>query len=105
MASAPATTGAATTLALPATLTLAQARQQTGVLEEALGRHSGAAVIIDASALQAFDTSAIAVLLEAQRLARAAGHTLSVSGAPSSMVDLAQLYGVAELLSFEAAPA
>ena len=53
---------------------------------------------VDASALQAFDTSAIALLLHGRRLAQAAGRDFDVRGAPPKLAQLAQLYGVAELL-------
>jgi phospholipid transport system transporter-binding protein len=56
------------------------------------------ALVIDASALKNFDSSAIATLLELRR--RAPGRDFSVSGAPTAMVELATLYGVADLLAF-----
>jgi phospholipid transport system transporter-binding protein len=83
--------------ALPATLTMREARASVHALESTLGEGSGA-VAIDASALKSFDSAAIAALLELRRQAQAAGRTLQVSGAPDSMIDLAGLYGVAELL-------
>jgi phospholipid transport system transporter-binding protein len=86
--------------ALPATLTIKDARQAVRALEPAVGEGSGV-LTIDASALTSFDTSAIAALLELRRQAKAVGRTLSVRGAPPSMVELAGLYGVAELLGFE----
>jgi phospholipid transport system transporter-binding protein len=76
------------------------------VIEQALGQGSveQGALVIDANALSSFDTSAIAVLLEARRLARAAGRALRVQGAPAAMVELAGLYGVDGLLGFAPAP-
>ncbi|MDH5330677.1 MAG: STAS domain-containing protein [Aquincola sp.] len=73
-------------------------------LEPAIAKNGngGAAFTVDASALAAFDTSAIAVLLELRRQAQALGRTLAVHGAPAAMVELAGLYGVAELLGFDA---
>jgi phospholipid transport system transporter-binding protein len=56
-------------------------------------------VHIDARALQTFDTSAIALLLQARRLAQAAGRGLEITGAPAKLAELARLYGVEELLS------
>lgn len=88
--------------ALPASLTIKDARAAVHALEPAVGEGSGV-LAIDASALQSFDTSAIATLLELRRQAQAVGRTLVVTGAPSSMVELAGLYGVAELLGFEPA--
>ena len=57
-----------------------------------------AEVVADASALQAFDSSALAVLLECRREAQVAGKSFSVQGLPARLRQLAQLYGVAELI-------
>ena len=88
---------------LPTTLTLAQANDAVRSIEQALGQGSveKGALVVDASALRSFDTSAIAVLLEARRLAQAAGRALRVHGAPPAMVELSGLYGVEALLGFE----
>ena len=88
---------------LPATLTLAQANDAVRSIEQALGQGGveKGAWVVDASALRSFDTAAIAVLLEARRLAQAAGRVLSVRGAPAAMVELSGLYGVQALLGFE----
>jgi phospholipid transport system transporter-binding protein len=90
---------------LPEMLTLAQANAAVRAIEVALGDGSvdRGALVIDAGALRNFDTSAIAVLLEARRLAQAAGRALSVRGAPPAMVELSGLYGVDALLGFEPA--
>jgi phospholipid transport system transporter-binding protein len=53
---------------------------------------------IDASALVDFDSAALALLLHARRLAQAGGSTFAVTGAPTKLTQLAQLYGVDELL-------
>lgn len=92
---------------LPATLTLAQANDAVRSIEQALGQGSveKGALVVDASALRSFDTSAIAVLLEARRLAQAAGRALRVHGAPPAMVELSGLYGVQALIGYEAAAA
>jgi len=94
-------------VALPETLTLAQARAAVQAVEDALGQGQveKAALMIDASALRSFDTAAIAVLLEARRLAQAAGRLLTVRGAPPTLVELSGLYGVDALLGFEPAAA
>jgi phospholipid transport system transporter-binding protein len=55
-------------------------------------------VVIDASALQQFDTSALAVLLECQRLAASWGKPFTVRQAPAKLTALAKLYGVDALL-------
>ncbi|MBK1614628.1 hypothetical protein CKO44_14230 [Rubrivivax gelatinosus] len=78
---------------LPATATLAQAPE----LLRQLGDNTE---VIDASDLTEFDTSAVALLLEARRRAAAGGRTLRVDGAPRKLVELSLLYGVDELLGF-----
>ena len=85
-------------LALPAKLDIAEASAALPALAAQLGQSSGA-LVVDASALREFDSSAIATLLELRR--QAAGRTFSVSGAPTAMVELATMYGVAELLAFQ----
>ncbi|MFY9514569.1 MAG: STAS domain-containing protein [Rubrivivax sp.] len=79
---------------LPATATLEQA---ASLLAE-LGQDTEA---VDASGLQSFDTSAVALLLEASRRAQARGARCVVHGAPAKLCELATIYGVDELLSFE----
>lgn len=88
--------------ALPASLTIKDARAALQALEPAIAEGSGT-LVIDAGALGSFDTAAIATLIELRRQAHAVGRTLQVSGAPTAMVELAGLYGVAELLAFEPA--
>jgi phospholipid transport system transporter-binding protein len=87
---------------LPATLTIAEANAAVQAFEHDLGPGEGP-FEIDAGAVETFDTSAIAVLLEARRQALAVGRGLLVRAAPATMVDLAGLYGVRELLAFESA--
>jgi phospholipid transport system transporter-binding protein len=88
-------------LALPATLTLGEARATLRTLEEGVQQAADSPVTLDASALRDFDSSALAVLLGARRAAQAAGKALAVQGAPAPLVALAGLYGVAELLSLD----
>ena len=83
---------------LPAAATLDQVAALAAALPARVAEGSGP-VRIDASALKDFDTSAIALLLQARRLAQAAGRGFELSGAPPKLAQLAQLYGVAELLS------
>ena len=83
---------------LPATATLDETAALAQTLPAGMEDGSGP-VSIDASALQAFDTSVIALLLQARRLATAAGRDFQVTGAPAKLAQLAQLYGVEELLS------
>ena len=91
-------------LMLPAALTLREARASLRMLSQALQREGTAGpVAIDASALRRFDSSALAVLLECQRLARSFGRAFEVRQAPPLLADLARLYGVEPLLLPKAA--
>ena len=57
-----------------------------------------APVLVDASALHDFDSSALAVLLGLRRVANALGRTVQVTGMPARLRELATLYGVLDLL-------
>jgi phospholipid transport system transporter-binding protein len=85
---------------LPATLTMQQAAAASRELDAAAAGGSGP-FTVDASALAAMDTAAIAVLLQARRASEAAGRPFAVSGTPAKLVQLAQLYGVADLLGLD----
>jgi phospholipid transport system transporter-binding protein len=89
-------------LRLPAQLNIAQARAALDALAGEAVSGQGP-LVVDASALADFDSAAIATLIELRRRARAKGRGFSVSGAPTAMVELAALYGVADLLAFEPA--
>ncbi|HSH88519.1 MAG TPA: STAS domain-containing protein, partial [Ramlibacter sp.] len=65
---------------------------------EGLRAQAGSSAVADASALQRFDSSALAVLLDVRREALARGKTFSVANLPARLRDLAALYGVADLL-------
>ena len=82
---------------LPPTLTIDGAAAVLRSLEDAAAKSQGT-LAIDASALTAFDTAALALLLQARRLARSGGRAFEVQGAPPKLAQLAQLYGVDELL-------
>ena len=85
--------------ALPATLTHREASATLAALASALqATAAGAALRIDASALRQFDTSAIAVLLECQRLAQQGGRRIDLHALPAPLLELAGLYGADELL-------
>ncbi len=90
---------------LPSTATLQEAAALAAALPAAVAEGSGV-LSIDASVLRSVDSSTLALLLQARRLAQAAGRTVVVSGAPPKLRQLAQLYGVDELLCLpEPAPA
>ena len=86
-----------TVFQLPAQLTHAQAATVAQQLL-ALAR-TQALLRVDASALQQFDSSALAVLLGACRTAAQHAVTLQITGLPQRAVQLATLYGVADILS------
>lgn len=94
-------------LMLPAVLTHAEVsdilrlfRQTLDQANAANAANGGQAVLltVDGSALQQFDSSALAVLLECQRMARAKGRAFAVQSLPPRLNDLARLYGVDALL-------
>lgn len=86
-------------LTLPATLTFDQALDTHHTLSaQAVSLN---AVVIDASALTRFDSSALAVVLACRRQAVSAGKTFAVRGLPAKLAQLAGLYGVAELIMAE----
>lgn len=85
-------------LVLPERLTHDDAAACSRMLQQALQRDAAASVVVDASALTQFDSSAIAVLLECRRDALAAGKGFSVSDLPVRLGQLASLYGVSQLL-------
>jgi phospholipid transport system transporter-binding protein len=86
-------------LLLPATLTAREARDTLRMLKQALQTEgSETAVIVDAGPLQHFDSAALAVLLEVDRLAEAWGRRFAIRSAPAKLAALAKLYGVDALL-------
>lgn len=84
-------------LTFPAVLTHAEAadffRSRGPLVSGAINE-----LVVDASALKQFDSSALAVLLECRRQALAAGKTFSVQGAPERLFQLAGVYGVDTLM-------
>lgn len=87
-----------TTLALPALLTHDQATACSRKLGSDIRAAKGEAVFVDAVALEKFDSSALAVLLQCRRDAAASGKSFEATGLPNSLRELANLYGVSELL-------
>ena len=55
--------------------------------------------LVDASAVRAIDSSTLALLLQATRLAAAAGRELNIVGAPPKLAELARLYGIESLFT------
>ena len=86
-------------LLLPATLTSREALVTLRMLKQALqSEGSEGPVIVEATSLQHLDSSALAVLLEIERLAIAWGRSFVVRGVPAKLAALAKLYGVEQLL-------
>lgn len=89
-------------LKLPAVLTHAVASDFAISMARDAASQPGE-IVVDASALEQFDSSALALLLECRRLALAAGKGFSVWAAPARLLQLAGVYGVKGLIP--AAPA
>ncbi|MDY0330119.1 MAG: STAS domain-containing protein [Thiomonas sp.] len=87
--------------ALPAALTLDTA---SAVRRQALAalQAQPAPWVVDTSALQAFDSAALAFLLELRRAAP--GQALEVNAVPARLRDLANAYGLAFLFGATDAP-
>jgi phospholipid transport system transporter-binding protein len=87
-----------TTLVLPARLTLTQATACLGQLIERLQSESDPDVVVDATALEQFDSAALALLLACRRECIALGRVFAVHALPERLKSLAALYGIEELL-------
>ena len=85
-------------LLLPAAITSREANDALRMLAQALQREPGDDAVVNASGLQQFDSSALAVLLECERLAQAWGKRFALVDAPPKLAALAKLYGVDALL-------
>lgn len=90
--------GAEAVLTLPAALTLRDARSAMASLGPAIAESGESTITVDASALTHIDSASLAVLLQCRRLAEERQRGFEVLNAPARLVDLAKLYGVAELL-------
>ena len=85
-------------LSLPVELTHGQAKACLAQLVAGLDAETASPVVVNASALARFDSSALAVLLELRRVCQRAGKALVVQGLPRHLSDLATLYGIEGLL-------
>ncbi len=85
-------------LLLPASVTAREAIDTRRLLMQALKGEPPGEIVVDASNLGQFDSSALAVLLECQRAANAWGKSFALRNAPPKLVALAELYGVDVLL-------
>ena len=89
-------------LSLPHRVTFENASACSQTLAKALLEQESikdaAHVVVDASAVQEFDSSALAVLLQCRRDAAQSGKTFEVVRIPPQLQELSKLYGVDELL-------
>lgn len=88
-------------LMLPSVLTHEQVGATLRLFHQTLdqaGSGEAAMLTVDGSSLEQFDSSALAVLLECQRVARSRGRAFAVQSLPPKLQDLARLYGVDRLL-------
>ena len=83
---------------LPQTLMHPQAQACLQELQAGIAT-SASPVVVDASALTAFDSCALAVLLELRRSTALAGKDLRLKGLPEQLKVLASVYGVQDLIS------
>ncbi len=81
-------------LSLPPTLTHAQATAQLTQWETQLANLGAQTLAVDCSALQHFDSAALALVLELARRARARGGSLQLRAVPKRLHDLAAVYGL-----------
>jgi phospholipid transport system transporter-binding protein len=81
-------------LRLPEELTHLGANVCLEQLVQALATESAEQVVVDAQALQRFDSSALAVLLDFRRACTRAGKSFAVHGLSDRLQNLATLYGV-----------
>ncbi len=89
----------APTFTLPATIMQDQAQGVADSLTDAMSQMAaGGVVTLNASALQHFDSSALAVVLACRRAVLERGGEFEVLGLPERLLALAQVYGVTELL-------
>ena len=69
------------------------------VLEEVRAAVASGYVQIDLAEINQVDSSAVAVLVSLARVARSRSACLQIKNAPASLVSLAQLYGVGDVLA------
>ena len=85
-------------IALPAELTQEQASACLQTMVQGMSCESGPQVVVSGAALQRFDSSALADLLELRRQCQSLGKQFTVIRLPKQLLDLAGLYGIAQLL-------
>lgn len=92
-------------LLLPERLTHREAAATLAQLLAALGSQPvGEPWVVDATPMQQYDSSALVVLLGLLRHAASVGRTCRLHAVPARLQQLAQVYGVLELLDLDEAP-
>lgn len=76
-------------------LTMASAQAR---LAEGRSRAEAGTLVLDFSGVTECDSAALALMLDWIRAARRAGHGVEVRGLLPSMVSLAELYGISDLI-------
>lgn len=89
-------------IALPADLSADRAAALLPQLRQRFQAQSDVAWVLDGSAVQRFDSAALALLLECRRLALGASTTLTVQNLPEGLHSMAHAYGVDTLLGLPA---
>lgn len=89
---------------LPRRVTLVEAPTLTLQLRELLDHDQAQTVVVEAGALEQFDSSALAFLLECRREGLRRNRLLVLESVPAKLVALANLYGVGELLGLNSVP-
>lgn len=85
-------------LVLPQQLTQHEAADCLARLQQAVRAEDGMEVVLDAAPLEQFDSAALAVLLALRRICQGQRKILLIRNLPARLGELAQVYGVAELL-------
>lgn len=92
------TNAAQAVLILPSTVTHNEASACLDLLRSGAQSWHGSDVRIEASALNKFDSSALAVLLQIKREIQSLGKQLTIQGLPKQLQELANLYGIQSVL-------
>ncbi|WP_370681098.1 lipid asymmetry maintenance protein MlaB [Comamonas sp. GB3 AK4-5] len=85
-------------IALPAQLDGDQAAALLPQLRRQIEAQASAPVVLDAAAIQRFDSATLALLLECRRLTQSRQQVLELRNLPAGMLSMAHVYGVDGLL-------
>ncbi len=94
----PIANAAQVALMLPSTVTHNEEVACLELLLSGVQSWQGNTVRIDTAALNKFDSSALAILLQIKREVLALGKELSILGLPKQLQELANLYGIQSVL-------